>query len=197
VQRLKKADKFDEYNSIIQDQTKGGVVEPENEPPTGNVFYLPHHSVVRESSESTKTRIVYDASSKTGSQPFLNDCLNTDPPLQNQLFKVFVRRCFHPVALIINGDIRKAFLQVRIRTEHIDAMRFRSLKNKDHQRICTLRFTRALFGMGPSPFLLAGVLQCHLNASKEKYPKHAEEIVKELYVDDVLGNRRNFCARRA
>jgi hypothetical protein len=168
VQRLKKTDKFDEYNSIIQDQLKEGVVEPANEPPTGTVFYLPHHPVVRESSESTKTRIVYDASSKTGSQPSLNDCLNTGPPLQNQLFKVLVRGRFHPVAL--NGDIRKAFLQVRIRTEHRDAMRFHWLEDKDPQRICTLRFTRALFGMGPSPFLLAGVLQCHLNASKEKYP---------------------------
>ena len=37
-----------------------------------------------------------------------------------------------------------------------------------------------------TPFLLAGVLQCHLNASKEKYPKHAEEIEKELYVDDLV-----------
>ena len=53
VQRLKKTDKFDEYNSIIQDQLKGGVVEPANEPPTGTVFYLPRHPVVRESSEST------------------------------------------------------------------------------------------------------------------------------------------------
>ena len=48
------------------------------------------------------------------------------------------------------------------------------------------RYTRALFGLGPPPFLLAGVLQCHLNASKEKYPKHAEEIEKELYVDDLI-----------
>jgi hypothetical protein len=108
--------------------------------------------------------------------------LNTGPPLQNQLFKVLVRGRFHPVAL--NGDIRKAFLQVRIWTEHRDAMRFHWLEDKDPQRICTLRFTRALFGMGPSPFLLAGVLQCHSNASKE--PKHAEEIEKELYVDDLV-----------
>jgi hypothetical protein len=54
------------------------------------------------------------------------------------------------------------------------------------QRICTLRFTRSLFGMGPSPFLLTGVLQCHLNASKEKYRKQADEIEKELYVDDLV-----------
>ena len=113
MQRLKKSDQFDEYDAIIQDQLKEGIVESAHEPPNGTVFYLPHHHVVRESAESIKMRIVYDASSKTGSQPSLNDCLNTGPPLQNQLFKVLVRGRFHPVAL--NGDIRKAFLQVRIR----------------------------------------------------------------------------------
>ena len=30
------------------------------------------------------------------------------------------------------------------------------------------------------------MLQCHLNASKEKHPKHAAEIEKELYVDDLV-----------
>ena len=77
-------------------------------------------------------------------------------------------------------------MQVRIRPDHRDAMRFHWLEDKDPQRICTLRFTRALFGMGPSPFLLGGVLQCYLNASKRKHPKHAAEIEKELYVDDLV-----------
>ena len=181
VQRLKKT----EYYAIIQDQLKEGIVEHATEPPSEPVFYLPHHPVIRKSAESTKIRIVYVASSKTGSQPSLNDCLNNGPPLQNQLFKVLVRGRFHPVAL--NGDIRKAFVQVRIRPDHRDAMRLHWLEDKDSQRICTLRFTRALFGMGPSPFLLGGVLLCHLNASKEKHPKHAAEIEKKLYVDDVTG----------
>ena len=100
--------------------------------------------------------------------------MNTGPPLQNELFKILVRERFHPIAL--NGDIHKAFLQVRIRTEDRDAMRFHWLEDKDPKRICTLRFTPALFGLGPSPFLLAKVLQCHLNASKENHPKHAEKM---------------------
>ena len=105
VQRLKKTETLDKYDAIIQ--LKEGIVERATEPPSKPVFYLPHHPVIRESAESTKMRIVYDASTKTGSQPSLNDCLNTGPPLQNQLFKVLVRGRFHPVAL--NGDIRKAF----------------------------------------------------------------------------------------
>ena len=59
-------------------------------------------------------RIVYDASARANDKsPSLNECLDTGPPLQNQLWSVLVRNRFHPVA--IAGDLKQAFLQVRIR----------------------------------------------------------------------------------
>ena len=184
VQRLKKTEKLNAYDSIIQDQLKTGVVEEAEQPATGKEFYLPHRAVMRESAESTKIRIVYDASTKTDTQPSLNECLEIGPPLQNQLFKVLVRGRFHPVVLA--GDICKAFLQVRIRPEDRDVLRFHWLKEKNPQHVCTLRFTRALFGLVSSPFLLAGVLKHHLDTCREKYPKRVPEIEQELYVDDLL-----------
>ena len=129
LQQLKKTERLNEYDEIIQGQLKEGIVEHATELPSEPVFYLPHHPVIRESAESTKIRIVYDASSKTGSQPSLNDCLNNGPPVQNQLFKVLVPGRFHPVFL--NGDIHKAFLQLRICLDHRDAMRFHWLEEKD------------------------------------------------------------------
>lgn len=39
--------------------------------------YLPHHRVFKESSSSTKPRVVFDASSKTDSGKSLNDILRT------------------------------------------------------------------------------------------------------------------------
>ena len=68
-------------------------------------------------------RIVYDASARTDdAAPFLNECLESGPPLQNQLWKVLVRGRFN--AMAIAGDIQKAFLQVRILAEDRDALRF-------------------------------------------------------------------------
>lgn len=64
-------------------------------------------------------------------------------------------------------------------------MRFHSLDDKDTQRIRTLRFTRALFGMRHSPFVLAGVVECYLNASREKYPQTCGQN-RELYVDNLV-----------
>ena len=49
-----------------------------------------------------------------------------------------------------------------------------------------LRFTRALFGLVQSPFLLEGTLPQHLESLKRRNPKEVEEIQKSLYADDVI-----------
>ena len=138
VQRLKKTGRLDEYDAIFQDQLREGIVEEADMPASGKEFYIPHKAVVRENVESTKMRVVYDASAKAhSSAPSLNDCLEVGPLLQNKLWKVLVRGRFHPVALA--GDIHKAFLQVRIHVQDRDALRFHWLAAKDPQRTRTYR----------------------------------------------------------
>ena len=173
------------YHKVIQDQLQEGIVERVTDPPVGPEFYIPHKAVVREAAESTKLRIVYDASARAFEKaPSLNDCLHAGPPLQNQLWGVLVRTRFHPVA--ITGDIKKAFLQVRIREADRDALRFHWISDLESKRVEILRFTRALFGLGPSPFLLAGVLQQHLESCRGNYPEVVREIERSLYVDDLI-----------
>ena len=94
--------------------------------------------------ESTKLRIVYDASAREKSnQPSLNDCLNPGPLLQNRLWDILVQSRFYPV--LLTGDLKKAFLQIRIKEEERDTLRFDLKPNSD--KILIFRFTRALFGM--------------------------------------------------
>ena len=170
---------------MIQEQLKDGVVEPVPDDPEGREFYIPHKGVFRETAESTKLRVVYDASARpTKESPSLNDCLEIGPPLQNKLWTVLVRGRFHPVCL--SGDLRKAFLQVRIRKSHRDALRFYWLKDIHSNEIQTFRFTRALFGLTSSPFLLGEVLQQHLETWRPKNPAVVDEISKSLYVDDLV-----------
>ena len=111
---------------------------------TGREFYIPHKAVMREGAETMKMRIVYDASARAHDSTLsLNDCLEIGPPMQNQLWKVLLRGRFHAVAL--TGDIRKAFLQVCIREQDRDALRFHWIDKEDPLRIHTYRFTRALW----------------------------------------------------
>ena len=45
---------------------------------------------------------------------------------------------------------------------------------------------RALFGLTSSPFLLAGVLNQHLELWERQYPEIVKEIRDGLYVDDLM-----------
>ena len=96
--------------------------------------------MIRETAESMKIRIVYDAAARANEKaPSFNDCLETGPPLQNKLWSVLVRNWFQPVALA--GDLKQAFLQLRIREEDRDMMRFHWLKDLDTKHVETLHLT--------------------------------------------------------
>ena len=49
------------------------------------VVYIPHHPIIREHSQTTKLRVVFNASSKTSNGVSLNDCMLTGPKLQSDL----------------------------------------------------------------------------------------------------------------
>ena len=167
------------YDKVIKDQLAQGIVEFASEEAVGKVCYIPRGPVVREGAElTTKLRVVYDASAKaTADSPSLNECLNPGPTLQNRLFHVLTRNRARCVALC--GDIKQAFLQIRIREEERDALRFLW----DGTTYC---FTRALFGLNSSPFLLNGVLKEHFETWASREPQAVAELQSSTYVDDVL-----------
>ena len=139
----------------------------------------------REAAESRKLQIVYDASARESEKsPSLNQCLEVGPPLQSGLWAVLVRVRFQPVAL--TGDMMQAFLQVRIREEDRDALRFHWIRDLETRRVEVLRFTRALFGLAPSPFFLGGLIKQHLEACRATFLRLIQEIEKRLYVDDLV-----------
>ena len=185
VRKLENQGLLEQYDAIIKEQLVEGIVEPAEEQFVGREFYIPHKPVIRESAESTKLRIVYDASARAYDKaPSLNDCLHAGPPLQKQLWSVMVRSRFHPV--LTTGDMKQAFLQVRIRMQDRDAMRFHWIADLETRRVETLRFTRALFGLSSSPFLLGGVIKQHLENCRKAHPEIVNEIEKSLYVDDLI-----------
>ena len=93
---------------------------------------------------------------------------------------------FHPV--LITGDLQQAFLQVRIKKEERDALRFHWKISEDSE-VEVLRFTRALFGLVPSPFLLGGVIECHLETWETRMPELVAELRRSLYVDDLISGK--------
>jgi hypothetical protein len=54
----------------------------------------------------------------------------------------------------------------------------------------TFCFARALFGLAPSPYLLEGVLESHLDAWADRYPDEVALLRRSMYVDDLLTGGR-------
>ena len=88
----------------------------------------------------------------------------------------------------VSGDIRQAFLQIRVRESERDTLRFH-WRSHAEKEVETYRFTRLLFGLTPSPFLLNAVVEAHLDTWQERCPKVVAEL-RSLYVDDLLSGGR-------
>ena len=137
VCKLRHSDMLSEYDAVISEQLEQGVVEKVPEKAKGKEFYLPHRTVMREEAETTKLRVVYDASARAhGSVPSLNECLHAGPPLRNKLWSVLIRSRLHAVA--VAGDLRKAFLQVQLRETERDTPRFHWIFDKHSKAVETL-----------------------------------------------------------
>ena len=94
--------------------------------------------------------------------------------------------CSRKNAVQAGGIVKQAFLQVRIKKDDLDALRFHWIKNKDPHEVEVLRFTRVPFGLIQSPFLLGGTIEQHLENCESKYPSEVEEIRRSMYVNDAL-----------
>ena len=182
------------YREAINKYVENGVAEEvpcdEVTPTDGRpVFYLPHHAVIREDKQTTKTRVVFDASAKDSNGVSLNSCLEPGPALQPDLVGIILR--FRKNHVAIMGDIEKMFLQIRLKEEDMDSHRYlwRDLDPKATPKI--YRMTRVTFGVVSSPFLAIGTIQEHVKRCKGTFPVASSEILRNTYVDDFASGRDN------
>ena len=184
IKKLQRNGEYESYDAIMQEQHQEGIIEPAPQVAKGKGFYIPHKEVTKQNAESTKLRVVYDASAREKvTKPSLNDCLHPGPPLQNLLWSVLVKARFYPI--VVTGDLQKAFFQIRIKEEERDSLRFH-WRRPNHSEIEVYRFTRALFGLTSSPFLLGGVISEHLDRWESKHPELVKELRDRMDVDDLL-----------
>jgi hypothetical protein len=176
-----------EYNAIIQDQLERGIVEVVED--LGDtpkmVHYLPHHAMIRQDKRTTKVRVVYDTSARS-SGPSLNDCLHSGPKFNQRILEILLRFRSYPIALV--ADIEKAFLMISIAPKDRDVLRFLWLKDafQEESEIVKLRFTRVVFGVSPSPFLLNATIQHHIDKYQNSHPELVKVLMQSMYVDDVV-----------
>ena len=137
----------------------GIIEEVQTQGDTDQVVFSPHKEVVKEDRSTTKLRIVFDASAKCKDTISLNDVLHKGPSLNAKLYSLLLKFRVHPIVLTAN--IEKVYLQININEEHRDYLRFLWYRNLKEESIIRYRFTRVIFGVTSSQFLLNGTVQTH------------------------------------
>lgn len=78
-------------------------------------YYISHHPVFKDSSFTTKLRVVFDASAKSSTGISLNQVLMVGPIILDGIFELVLR--FHRHAYVMSADIKKMFRQFLVRPE--------------------------------------------------------------------------------
>ncbi|XP_055614854.1 uncharacterized protein LOC129761166 [Toxorhynchites rutilus septentrionalis] len=148
------------------------------------VYYLPHHAVFKDSSTTTKVRVVFDGSASTDNGYSLNDALLKGPIIQDVLLSLLLRFRKYEVALV--GDTEKMYRQVRVHNDDTGLQRIFFRFSPD-EPIRVYELTTVTYGLTPSSFLAIRAL--HQLAADEgaKYPEAAKAIIRDFYVDDYIG----------
>ncbi|XP_073967400.1 uncharacterized protein [Choristoneura fumiferana] len=173
-----------DYNNVLQEYIDLNHMERiEGDDSTEKCVYLPHHAVVRDDKETTKVRIVFNASSAGANGVTLNDGLLTGPTLQEDLRDILLRWRTHKVAYV--ADIIKMYRQIGVHEADTNYQRivWRSdpLKPIEDYRLLTVTF-----GTACAPYLAIKTLrQVAIDESRD-HPEAQRIILEDFYMDDLL-----------
>ncbi|XP_052751852.1 uncharacterized protein LOC113522552 [Galleria mellonella] len=156
---------------------------PETEKSNQLSFYLPHHAVVNNNKDTTKVRVVFDASAKNKNGVSLNDILMIGPRLQPELRHLIMR--WRKPKIVLAADINKMYRQVKVYDQDADYQRVLWYNNKNGQ-IQDYRLKRLTFGTAAAPYLAVKTLQQAAVDEGINYPNVAERVKTDFYMDDLL-----------
>ncbi|XP_063975050.1 uncharacterized protein LOC135161431 [Diachasmimorpha longicaudata] len=170
--RLEYGRVMDEYISLghmtLCDDAEGGC-------------YLPHHAVIKESSETTKVRLVFDASAKTSTGISLNDAMLVGPTIQNNISEQVVR--FRTHRYVITADIEKMYRQILV---HPDDRQFQKIFWHYQGKTQTFQLNTVTFGTAAAPFLAIRTLQRLARDEAHAFPRASKLLLRDFYVDDFI-----------
>ncbi|XP_063843679.1 uncharacterized protein LOC135090655 [Scylla paramamosain] len=186
--RLKKlgSRSTENYKVQIDDMLKRGVARKLNREELnwykGPVHYLSHHEVLKQSSASTPTRIVFNASASYNGH-VLNNYWAKGPNVMNSLFGLLLR--FREGSIAFVGDIAKMFNSIRLSEfdSHVHRFLWRDFEDRapDHYAL-----TAVPFGDICSPAIAILAMRQTAEKCKEEFPEAANVIVQDSYMDDII-----------
>ena len=178
---------YDMFQGVVQEYLTLGhaqLVTPEEmQVEVGKCYYMPMHSVFKQSSTSTKLRVVFDASSKTSTGASLNDILVAGPTLHPNLDQVLMK--FRTYQVAVSGDVAKMYREVALceNDRHLHRFLWRPETTSPIKDYCMNRVT---FGVTSSPYVAVRALQQTAEDFSAPSSKASWHVHNSFYVDDLL-----------
>nr|CAH7719124.1 unnamed protein product [Callosobruchus chinensis] len=174
-----------QYHNFMQEYiTLGHMSKLTDDEVTNDVsYYIPHHFVTKESSLTTRLRVVYDASCKTDTGYSLNDLLLVGPTIQDELFSIVIR--FRTYRYILAADITKMYRQVLV---HKDDRKLQRIcwRFQQSEPVDIYELNTVTYGTACAAFLAIRCLHEIANIHKKQFPTASQVIIDDFYVDDLL-----------
>lgn len=151
--------------------------------------YLPHHSVIRAESTTTKLRVVFNASARSLSGVSLNDIMYRGPNLQQDLQELILK--WRQYEYVYTADIEKMYRQILV---HPEDQPYQKILWRDNQNqpIRTYQLTTVTYGTKPAPFLAMMCLKQLATAEQKNYPDAAKALEESFYMDDYCGGQHSI-----
>jgi len=155
------------YNTAIMEYVDKGFAHELTEQELLNLnnkpkYFIPYHPVFKDTSTSTKIRIVFDASAKDCNGNSLNDCLLKGPNLLPDIAALLLRFRMHRIAL--NGNLQKIFCQTAVVKDHqrFQLYLWRNFDTTVEPKVYAMG--RLMFGVSSSTFLAIQSVLEHANS---------------------------------
>lgn len=174
-----------QYHEFLLEYEAMGHMQPLNDlhssPSTS--IYIPHDFVMRDSSATTKLRVVFNASARSSNGKSLNECLLIGPKLQQNIAAILLR--WRQCRYVYTADIAKMFRQILVHADEVDFQRI-VWRPSDQTSVKHYRLFIVTYGMASAPYLAMRVLR-QLAADEGRFYPAAVPIFENcIYVDDTL-----------
>ncbi|XP_008178368.1 uncharacterized protein LOC103307819 [Acyrthosiphon pisum] len=124
--------------------------------------FLPHHTIIRNESSTTRIRVVFDASAKTSTNISLNETLMVGPTIQDDLRRILMRFRIH-----------QSYQQILWRENPNDPLE-------------AYRLNTVTYGTSSAPFMAIRTLYFLADCEKDDLANAARITKRDFYVDDLL-----------
>ncbi|XP_058827982.1 uncharacterized protein LOC131687905 [Topomyia yanbarensis] len=175
----------DQYAAFMEEYLALGHMSKVDNVSAGSVkrCYLPHHPVVKESSTTTKVRVVFDASCKTSSGVSLNDVLLVGPVIQEDLRSIILRSRTKQIMLV--SDVEKMFRQINVSPQDrpLQCILWRATLT---DKIDIYEVNTVTNGTKSAPFLDTRTIQQLALDEENHFPLAARALIDDTYMYDVI-----------